>query len=286
MKRILVAALGVSILGLSLAQKTAIEVKGGFQTPESILVDTKNDVYLVSNINGNPSEADNNGFISKVAPDGTILELKWLEGGVGGISLNAPKGMALVGNSLYITDLNVVRVFDKNSKRSLGTIKIPDSSFLNDLATDNMGNVYVSDSGLKPDFSPSGTAAVYKINRLREITAVAKGEALALPNGLSVANGELYVVPFGSKDVYTLGANGKQTNVVQLPGGSLDGIEWFNGAWYISSWETSSVYSIKNGVVSVVVDKIPSPADIGIDTKRGHLLIPVFNENRLVFQPL
>jgi hypothetical protein len=274
-------------LGLVFAQKAPINVAGAFQTPESILVDAKRDEYLVTNINGVPTEKDNNGFISRVAPDGKISELKWLEGGKNGVTLNAPKGMALVGNTLYVADLDVVRVFNRSTKRSLGAIPVPGATFLNDLSSDKAGNVYVSDSGLTPEFKPSGSAAVYKISLSRKVTQIAKGDALALPNGLFVAaNGGLIVAPFGSKDVYNLAADGKQSTLATLPGGSLDGIEFFDGAYYVSSWETSSVYKIKDGAISVVIDKVPSPADIGIDAKRGHLLIPVFNENRLVFQPL
>jgi hypothetical protein len=282
-KSILVSLVFGTALGL--AQNKQIEVKGEFQTPESILVDSKNDQYLVSNINGNPSAKDNNGFISRVAPNGKILELKWLEGGINGVRLSAPKGMALVGTWLYVTDIDAVQVFDTTSKRQIASLDFAGSTFLNDAASDVLGNVYVSDSGLKPDFSPSGTAAVYKIDRQNKVTVLAKGENLALPNGLDVIGNTVYVAPFGSNEVYTL-RNGTQTSVAKLPGSSLDGIEWFAGAWYVSSWETSSVYKIQNGKVSVMAQNIPSPADIAIDTKRKHLLIPVFNENRLVFLPL
>jgi DNA-binding beta-propeller fold protein YncE len=287
MKKILFTALAFGVLlQIGSAQKTAINVAGGFQTPESILVDGKRDEYLVTNINGDPSTMDNNGFISRVAPDGRILELKWLEGGRG-VILNAPKGMTLVGDALYVADINVVRVFNRQNRRILAAVQIPGASFLNDVTSDAAGNVFVSDSGLTPDFKPSGSAAVYKIDRNNKVSLIAKGEALALPNGLlSSTEGALVVAPFGGKAVYRLALDGTQTTLFSLPGGSLDGIEFLNGAYYVSSWETSSVYKIKDGVVSVVIDQTPSPADIALDAKRGRLLIPVFNEHRLVFQPL
>jgi hypothetical protein len=70
---------------LASAQRDAgtkrIEVaNAGFKTPESILHDAVGDVYLVSNINGTPSAKDNNGFISRVSPDGKVQTLKWIEG--------------------------------------------------------------------------------------------------------------------------------------------------------------------------------------------------------------
>jgi hypothetical protein len=84
--------------------------KLGFKTPESVMYNAKEDVYLVSNINvdGIPTKKDNNGFISKLAPDGTVLNLKWIAGGANDVTLNAPKGMAIVGGTLYVTDLDTV----------------------------------------------------------------------------------------------------------------------------------------------------------------------------------
>src|SRR5262245_33093167 len=40
----------------------------GLATPESVLNDESGDRYLVSNINGKPWEADNNGYISDLSP--------------------------------------------------------------------------------------------------------------------------------------------------------------------------------------------------------------------------
>ena len=38
----------------------------GFSTPESVIWDASQSVWFVSNINGNPSVKDNNGFISRL----------------------------------------------------------------------------------------------------------------------------------------------------------------------------------------------------------------------------
>lgn len=92
-----------------------IVVEGGLMTPESALHDPAADVYLVFDIDGNPSARDGNGFISRVAPDGSIRELKWIDGAREGVTLNAPKGMALRGNTLLVADLDAIRLFDRAS---------------------------------------------------------------------------------------------------------------------------------------------------------------------------
>jgi hypothetical protein len=266
--------------------------KLGLQTPESVLYDAKNDVYLVSNINGNPLAADNNGFISRISADGTLLNLKWIEGGANGVSLNAPKGSTIVGNTLYVTDIDNVRKFDLKSGKSKGDILISGATFLNDLTSDKKGTVYVSDIGFKAGangFEPSGTDAIYKISRSNKVSVLAKGPQLTNPNGLEVlANGKIEVVTFGSKEIYTLDAKGERGDVITMPAGSLDGVVALSdGRLLISSWESSSVYAVAtDGTVSVLVDKLDSPADIGFDTKRQRLLTPLFNENRVVVQPL
>ena len=65
---------------------------GDMSTPESALHDPEADVYLVSNINGGPCDRDDNGFISRVSPDGQVLDLKWIDGADPGVTLHAPKG--------------------------------------------------------------------------------------------------------------------------------------------------------------------------------------------------
>src|SRR5687768_9580517 len=58
-----------------------IAVRGvGFATPESVLHDPLSDSYFVSNINGSPLEADDNGFISLLTPEGQVANLKWIDG--------------------------------------------------------------------------------------------------------------------------------------------------------------------------------------------------------------
>ena len=73
-------------------------------------------MYLVANINGGPSDKDGNGFISRISPEGEVIALKWIDGAAESVTpftLNAPKGMALTGDRLFVADIDVVRVFDR-----------------------------------------------------------------------------------------------------------------------------------------------------------------------------
>lgn len=261
----------------------------GLQTPESVLYDPAADVYLVSNINGNPTGTDDNGFISRISPTGRVLQLKWIDGTRGNISLNAPKGMAIAGDTLYVSDITMVRLFDRRTGRQKASITISGSTFLNDVAAGADDSVYVTDSGLKPDFSPSGTDAVYKIDGSGNVTRIASGANLKAPNGVTVLpDGRVFIVTFSQTgETYALGASGQPENVKRMPKGQLDGVEVTRaGAMLISSWAASAVYRVDaRGNVTVAVSNVPSPADIGYDTRRQRVLIPIFMQNRLVIAP-
>ena len=144
------------------AMPPAITVSG-FQTPESVLYDPTADLYLVANINGNPAGTDDNGFISRVTPAGQVQTLKWIDGASAAVTLNAPKGMAIAGDTLYVADITAVRMFDRTTGQAKGSVNVPGATFLNDAAAGPDGSIYVTDSGLNPDFSPNGTDAVYRI---------------------------------------------------------------------------------------------------------------------------
>jgi len=284
---IAVVAIAAGGAGAPMAPPTL--VSGGFQTPESILYEPRSDVYLVSNINGDPTASDGNGFISRVAPDGRILELKWIDGAKPGVRLNGPKGMAVAGDTLYVSDITAVRMFDLRTGAPKGAVVILGSTFMNDLAAGRDGTIYATDTGVRPDFSPSGTDAVYKIDPSGKLSVVVKSPDLHAPNGITVLpDGTLVVVSFSpTAEVYTLGPGGTKRKVWKLPSGNLDGVEMrTGGALLISSWGASAVFQLEGDSIQTVVSNVPSPADIGYDSKRDRVLIPIFMENRLVIQPL
>jgi sugar lactone lactonase YvrE len=261
---------------------TPVAKYDGFQTPESVLYDEQGDRYLVSNVNGKPTDADNNGFISALSPDGQVTSLKWIEGGKNKVKLDGPKGLAIAKGVLYVADITAVRMFDLKTGAPKGEVKIAGSTFLNDLAAGPDGKVYVSDSGLKvgpSGFEPTGTDAVYVIEG-GKAKAIAKTPDLGKPNGLLVTDKGLVVVTFGSGEVYDLDAKGAKADVSKPPKGGLDGIVAVGDSLLVSSWEASAIYRGKlGGTFDVVLTDQKTPADIGYDIKRGRVLVPHFSDN-------
>jgi sugar lactone lactonase YvrE len=257
----------------------------GFQTPESVLFDEAGDRYLVSNINGKPTDVDNNGYISEVSPDGKVIKEKWIAGGQNKVTLNAPKGTAIVGGVLYVADLDTVRTFDAKTGAHKSDIKIPGATFLNDVSAAPDGKVYVSDTGVKigaSGFEPTGTDAIWVIEK-GKAKEFAKGKDLERPNGvLAVDNKGLWVVTMGAADLFRLDDKGKKQDVTKLPKGMLDGVFKDGDDFYVSSWEASAVFKGKpGGTFELVIPNVKSPADIGLDKKRNRILVPLFMENAI-----
>ena len=272
----------------------------GLQTPESVLHDADADVYLVSNINGTPLDKDDNGFIARIRPDGSVATLRWIDGAAEDVTLHAPKGLALKGDTLFVADIDSVRAFHRETGAPLGARGVPGATFVNALAVGPDGTLYATDSGLNAEFTSSGTEAVYRFDGERAVP-VAGGSEVAGPNGVAVDGDALIVVAFGGRDVWRIPARADTAGAAEsagadsaavlatLPAGQLDGVVRLDdGALLVSSWETGSVYRIPagGGAAEVVVDGVPSPADIGWDGRRRRVLIPIFTEDRLVFQPL
>jgi sugar lactone lactonase YvrE len=258
----------------------------GFKTPESVLHDTRADVYLLSNIEGSPLAADGQAFISRVRPDGSVENLRWIDGGAAGVQLDAPKGMAIAGEVLYVADISFVRKFERSTGRPIGSVKIEGATFINDVCADADGNVYVSDSGISTGFMPSGGDAIYKLEARDQFSVVARSATLGRPNGLSASSDGLWVATFGSGELYKLTRSGERSAALRPPKGSLDGVVQWKQRVFVSSWEGSSVYELSDGRFEERVSGVAAPSDIGFDEKRQRLLIPLFYDDTLVIQPL
>lgn len=258
----------------------------GFAAPESVLYDASADVYLVSNVDGSALDSDDRAFISRLRPDGTLEALKWIDAANDDVTLNAPKGMVLVGDILYVADIQQVRAFDRTTGKPVRTIELPGATFLNDIAAAKDGALLVSDSGLTTGFAPSGTDAIFRIDASYRVSAIVRAESLGRPNGLLVTDEGLWVATFGTGEMYRLDEQGERHDVRRLPKGSLDGIAALDGRIYVSSWEASAIYRCDGDRADEVVTDVDAPADFGIDTKRKRLLVPLFLENAVVIHQL
>jgi len=248
-----------------------------YSAPESFLYDEAENTYFISNVNGSPSAKDNNGYIVRLNADLKPLEPKFIGGGKGGVTLNAPKGMAIVAGRLFVTDINHVRVFDKKTARSLKNISLKKfgAKFLNDVAADDKGRIYVSDT--------AGNA-IFRIeiaDGKDTVTQWKKSDELGGPNGLVYDRTEehLVVVCFGSGRILRLDQQGNIVQQIDKGLKQLDGVDLDSeGNLIFSSFGSGKIYRLdRQGRLEIIAENLKTPADISVDRKHDRVLVPLMS---------
>lgn len=256
------------------------------QTPESFLWDAALDLYFISNINGNPDAKDNNGFISVVVPDSGVRSLKFIESGKNGVTLNAPKGLTVKGDTLWVTDIDEARAFNAVTGKPIATVDLRPAGavFLNDPAIGPDGALYITDTGIRFDdkgnVSHPGPDRIFRIVG-RKVTVAAQGDTLREPNGITWdgSGNRFIVVSFGGPAIFEWKLGDKNPTVIARGPGGFDGVEVARGKILVSSWADSTVSAYQSGNEVKVISGVPSPADVGYDAKRNRVLIPVMTQN-------
>ncbi len=236
--------------------------------PESVLYDAKRNVIYVSNVDGKPSKHDGRGFISLLGPDGKVIEQKWVKG------LDAPKGLGIYGDNLYVSDINALVVISIPEKKILTRHTDPKAVFLNDVAVAPDGTVYVSDMG---------ASAVYRLQG-DHFEKWVVDKKLNGPNGLYVEKGSLLA---GLKDrIVRIDLQTQKISDYILHTGSIDGLEADGrGNYLISDWKGHIHLVNTKGEKVLLLDTTPinmQAADICFVPASSNLLVPTFNNNRVV----
>ncbi|MEW5727865.1 MAG: hypothetical protein AB1918_08575 [Pseudomonadota bacterium] len=281
MKRILLAAalLAATVPAAAAQSLDKVWEATGFANPESVLWDPAKKVLYVSNVNGAPPEKDGNGFLSKLSPDGKMITEKWVTG------LDAPKGMALAKGRLYVSDIDRLVAVDVGSGKIVKTWAAPGAKFLNDVAIDDKGDVYVSDML---------DNAIWRLSAGRFDKWLAD-PMLDSPNGLRADKGRLIVAAWGpmTGDGFATSKPGalKAVSIADKmirdlgPGfGNLDGLEPDGkGGWLVTDWLNGGLFlADKRGQARRIQSLDQGSADIGVIPEQKLVLVPMMKHGRVV----
>lgn len=241
-----------------------------FKTPESVFYDSKREILYVANINKIGRDSmDGDGFISKVKTDGKIEKLDWITG------LNDPKGMAIIGGTLYVSDVTQLVEIDIAKGKIIKKHDVEGAKFLNDVASDENGEVVISDSY---------SNKVYKLKDGKFLIWL-EGSELDKPNGLYFEEDEVLVASMNKGHVSRVKHNATDLKLEYKEIPSTDGIAADGkGNYFFSNWNGEVYYVNKNGqwkIIDTKEQKI-NAADLTYAPKHSLLFVPTFFGNRVV----
>ncbi|NOY22311.1 MAG: ATP-binding protein [Acidobacteria bacterium] len=237
-------------------------------TVESINYDGKRDVLYASCINGGPAAKDGNGFIAKLKPNGTIIRLKWIT------DLNAPKGATIAGDTLYVSDIDVLVEVDISSGKITGRFLAPNAKFLNDVAVGPDGMIYVSDS--------SAVSTVYRFDG-KKLMPWFHDSRIPGPNGLAVAGKNLLV---GSGKNGAIASVSFETGSVEILTDSKYGVDGLiplgKNRFLTSDWQGHVGISGPDSTYSLLLNTTArhvNAADLGYIPSKKLVIVPTFFHN-------
>ena len=281
-------ATAVSAQATSALRMTSEETVGGFPFPESVAYDPSAKALYVSEFVSklDPVLKDGKGRISKISLAGKVLEQQFLPA-AGGEPLNKPKGIWVRGDRLWVTDIDVVWMFDLKTKRGRKAA-LAGVTFANDPAVvDNA--LYVSDN--RGDRLVRVEPADFLHAKGEpKVTTVFSG-AQVNPNGLYPArDGMLRMVGFLAPDkpraIFALGVGG-QIKALSEPIGRLDGVyELRDGGLLITDWNSGSLSSwSEQGGMHKLASGFKGPADFCVvPTPKGlTVVVPDLVQSQLRF---
>lgn len=277
MKTVLTPLLLLSCLSTSgFAAPEKLWSLAGFSEPESVVVDAEEGRLYVSNIEGSPLAVDGKGSISLVSMDGKMIERRWITG------LDAPKGMAIRGDELWVADMSKLRVINLKTGEQTRVFEVAEAKMLNDVAVDEQGRVYVSDflGGV-----------VYRVND-GQLEPWLAADQIPHPNGLRVHKGMLLIGGWGhgmhddfttdsAGNLYEVEIETKAIRVVEGGAslGNLDGVGMLGDRVVVNDWINGKVFSVSEGSATELLNAGKTAADITV--AGDALYVPVMFEHRL-----
>lgn len=259
---------------MSKAWETPAELK----IPESVLYDSERNLLYVSSYNRTSAANANAGFISRLSLEGEILDLNWVSG------LDGPCGMGLWDGKLYVAECtgNLTEI-NADTGEILNRYPIEGARFLNDIAIDANGNIYISDTSPLHGYD----SVIYRF-RDGKFEEWVGGDDINRANGLFIHDGKLVVGNSGDCMLKAVDLKTRNVSTVTcLAKEVLDGIRVDNeGNFLVSFWHGQIFLITPEGDVTEILnilDQRPvNTADFEFIKEKNLLVVPTFYGNKVM----
>ena len=264
-----------ALISITLNAHESLNVISGLVSPESVAQDAKGDIY-VSEIG--EFNKDGDGKITRISIDGKLSTFA--------SGMDDPKGITFIGKSLYVTDKNRVLKVEPDGKWTVfgSTMAFPQTPvFLNDITSDDAGNIYVSDSG-----NLKSGGAIFKIAQNKKITLVLDENTpeILAPNGLWIIKNDLYEVDFSSGILYKINLKNKSISKIAEGFGGGDGLIRSGNNFFVSDWKNGKIFKVQGSNVSLYKDGFTAAADIALTFDRKSIMTPDMKAGSITFVPI
>ena len=264
-----------TLISITLNAHESLNAISGLVSPESVVQDAMGDIY-VSEIG--EFNKDGDGKITRISTDGKLSTFA--------SGMDDPKGITFIGKSLYVTDKNRVLKVEPDGKWTVfgSTMAFPQTPvFLNDITSDEAGNLYISDSG-----NLKSGGAIFKIAQNKKITLVldeSTPEILA-PNGLWIIKNDLYEVDFSSGILYKTNLKNKTISKIAEGFGGGDGLIRSGNNFFVSDWKNGKIFKVQGSKVSLFKDGFTAAADIALTFDKKSIMTPDMKAGSITFVPI
>jgi len=241
-------------------------VKGGaLNGPESIAWDAEGKRFFVSNTLGRS--------IVSMSPEGRFSSFM-------SKGLNAPRGIAIWKQKLYVADENTLKIIDPKTAKLLKSFPVPQSKMLNDIALDKTGMVYLTDTAAD---------CVLLVNPESGQSEAIRNRLLKAPNGIvyDMPRDQMFIVGFSKRSpILSLSTKDKSIGIfMDSIYSDLDGIAIDDlGRIYISSWSEDMIFMIPQEQNRFIAQfkEINDAADVFYYLPDNALIVPLFSQNKII----
>jgi hypothetical protein len=282
-----------------------VKVYGAIYSAESCSYDPDRGLIVVPSRGVPQNVRANDAWIAFLNHDGSVHTARWTGLQSPGerarltppLVLNEPFGSDIVNGTLYLADRDggtsdgdpsvaVIRRFDMSTGAPAGEVRVPQSTWFNDIEVAADGTVYATQTGQGGDNADPNSWQVWKITPAGTASILVQGAPLRQPNGVAVdAQGNVVVVNIGNADVLTFSPSGRLLKTETAAQGGNDGLVILpDGTKYVSSVIYGGVSRLRPGqAAELIARNIPSAASMCYDEGANQLVIPMNANNALAF---